>query len=299
MASTLHDLTNQSIKHLQGKVDDAYTDAQTLICHCLQVNRAWLVAHADTVLDGAASKQINAAIQRRAGGEPVAYITGFREFWSLCFRVTADVLIPRPETEHLIEQVLALDLPGKDATDEAIRVLDFGTGSGAIAVSLAKERPAWHITAMDNSAAALAIARENALGCGTANITFVNGCKLSDTISDSDHDPGNSRGNERYTIIVSNPPYIATADPHLQQGDVRFEPPGALVSGADGLDCIRMLVETAPDHLHDAGHLIMEHGYQQGAQVRQLLADNNYTAIQTIRDLSGNERITMAVRGQA
>lgn len=277
MAATIQQALKHAIKQLNNRVDDPHVDAQTLLCHLLDVDRGWLIAHGNDKFDEIQSCKFNEFIQRRIKSEPVAYITGYKEFWSHNFKVTADTLIPRPETEHLVEQVLKLDLPHQGTS-----VLDFGTGSGAIAIALAKERPGWNITAMDISADALSVARENAQTCGAGNITFIKGNSLSDS------------GTQKFTAIVSNPPYIEVADPHLQQGDVRFEPMVALISGEDGLDCIRTLIKGSPDYLESRGHLIMEHGFEQGSMVRKLLKENNYMTIHTIRDLNGNERVTMA-----
>jgi len=271
-------MIDHAMEQLKGRVDDAYTDCQALLCHALNVGRGWLIGHADDEVDGPEVEKFETLVQQRARGEPVAYLTGHREFWSLDLMVTPDTLIPRPETEDLVEQVLQLNLP-----DKHIRLLDFGTGSGAIAIAIARERPGWDINALEISDAALAIARFNAGKHHTESIHFMQGSRLADT------------GTEKFDVIVSNPPYIAEADPHLTRGDVRFEPRHALVSGKDGLDCIRELVADARKHLTDAGYLITEHGWDQADAIHKLFKDHNYSTIRTIRDLAGHERVTMAI----
>jgi release factor glutamine methyltransferase len=244
--------------------------------HCLHQNRAWLIAHADEVLGEGERNAFERLVDARRHGTPVAHLTASREFWSMSFEVTPDTLIPRPETEHLIECALALPLPASD-----ISVLDFGTGSGIIAITLAKERPDWVLTAVDSSAAALKIARKNAVTHG-ATIDFVESNDLQ------------TFAGRAFDVIVSNPPYIAKNDPHLKQGDVRFEPSSALSSGNDGLDCIRYLINDVPHYLKSPGYLVLEHGYDQGEAVRDLLDQRGYIAIKTDQDLGGQDRITSA-----
>jgi len=276
LTQTIQQLLQAAREQLQGYVEDPYTDSHVLMSHCLQKGRAWLLAHADDELQGHQAKEFMRLVEKRQHGVPVAHLTGSREFWSMEFKVTADTLIPRPETEHLIEQVLALPLPAS-----GIRVLDFGTGSGVIAITLNKERPAWQVTAMDCSAAALQIARHNADRHNVV-IDFIQACNLERF---SEH---------RFDLIVSNPPYIEENDSHLAQGDIRFEPQMALVSGSDGLDCIRSLVVDAPACLKPSAYLVMEHGYDQGNAVRELLNQQGYEKVQTHKDLGGHERITSA-----
>ncbi|HVO88341.1 MAG TPA: peptide chain release factor N(5)-glutamine methyltransferase, partial [Casimicrobiaceae bacterium] len=230
-------------------------DAQVLLAHALNVDRAWLAAHATDPLDVDVAQRFFELARRRREGHPVAHLTGRREFWSLDLCVTPDVLIPRPETEALVECALAR-LP----KDRALRVLDLCTGSGAIALALARERPNARITASDASAAALVVARENAQRLGVANVAFVESNWYA------------ALAPERYDMIVSNPPYIAQNDPHLCEGDVRFEPRSALVSGPDGLDALRIIVADAPQRLMAGGWLIVEHGYDQADAVRALFA---------------------------
>jgi len=216
-------------------------------------------------------------IAARLRGEPIAYLIGRRAFWSLEFDVAPGVLIPRPETELLVELALA-----RMPVDLACPVVDLGTGSGAIALSLAHERPSAQVLGTDASGDALAIARANAQRLGIVNVTFAQG------------DWYDALGGAQFDLIVSNPPYIAQGDPHLVEGDLRFEPPGALSSGPDGLDAIRVIVADAPRHLNPEGALLVEHGWNQAERVRALLRDRGFVAIETVRDAAGHERITLA-----
>jgi release factor glutamine methyltransferase len=250
-------------------------DAEWLLLHVLGKPRSWLITHADDVLDDAVSATYAMLIERRAAGEPVAYLTGHRGFWSLQLEVSPATLIPRPETELLVEHALAR-LP----LDQACRVADLGTGSGAIALAIAYERPRAQLVATDASAAALVVAQRNAQQLGIFNVAFAEGDWLT-PLSGS-----------RFALIVSNPPYIEAADPHLQQGDLRFEPTAALASGADGLDAIRRIVCDARAHLEPAGWLLLEHGWDQGAAVRGLLRAAGYREVFTAQDLAGHDRVS-------
>ncbi|HEX4940056.1 MAG TPA: peptide chain release factor N(5)-glutamine methyltransferase [Candidatus Kapabacteria bacterium] len=254
--------------------DDAQLDAEWLLGHLLGKNRAWLRAFAEQVLAEADVQQYCGWIARRRAGEPVAYIGGCQGFWSFELEVTADTLVPRPDTELLVETALEL----LDAS--AKNVVDLGTGTGAIALALKSERPEWQVLATDIDAASLALAQRNAQRLGLA-IDVRESCWLRDL------------GAEKFQLIVSNPPYIRADDPHLAGAGVRFEPLRALVSGVDGLDAIREIVATAPDHLHAGGWLLLEHGYDQGAAVRGLLQARGFHDVETRRDLGGNERVTL------
>jgi len=276
MTLTVQHALREASQQLDGCVEDPYTDSHVLMGYCLHKDRAWLIAHADDELEEVKYSEFKRLLHERQHGTPVAHLIGSREFWSMSFAVTPDTLIPRPETEHLIECVL--DLP---FTREDIRVLDFGTGSGIIAITLAKEQLDWTMHAIDKSSGALDVARQNAATHG-ARINFVEGDNL------------HSFDRHSFDCIVSNPPYIADKDPHLSQGDVRFEPLVALASGKDGLDSIRYLITDAPDYLKPDGYLVMEHGYDQGEAVRDLLSQRGYTAIQTDKDFGGLDRITLA-----
>jgi release factor glutamine methyltransferase len=254
-------------------------DAEWLLAHALGRPRSWLYAHADDTVDAATHACFAALVERRVAGEPVAYLTRSRGFWNFELRVTPDTLIPRPETELLVELALAR-LP--DAAD--LRLADLGTGSGAIALALARERPRARVVATDASDAALAIARQNATVLGTSNVDFRSG----DWCSALDGSP--------FDLIASNPPYIADGDPHLAAGDLRFEPRGALTSGHDGLDAIRAIARDARAHLLPGGWLLLEHGFAQGAAVRALLDGAGFTDVESARDLEDRERVTLGRR---
>lgn len=255
--------------------DSPRLDAELLLAHALGKPRAWLYAHAEDAPDAAAAAAFDALVARRAAGEPLAYLVGTRDFWSLALHVTPATLIPRPETELLVE--LALQ---RIAPEAAARIADLGTGSGAVALAIARERPRACVLATDASAAALAVARGNAERLALANVDFA----LGDWCA--------ALGAARFDLIVSNPPYIAAADPHLAQGDLRFEPPTALASGSDGLDAIRTLVRDAPTHLAPAAWLLLEHGYDQGEAVRTLLTQAGYVDVFTAADLEARDRVS-------
>lgn len=247
-------------------------DQRILVCHALGITRTALITQSDRTLTDAEAARVSALLQRRLDGEPVAYIVGKREFYGLDFTVGPGVLIPRPETELLVE--LALDrLPPRG------RVLDMGTGSGAIAIAIAYTRPDAQVTALDVSADALAIARRNAELNG-ASVRFLH----SDWFA--------AVGGATFDLIVSNPPYIAAGDRHLSEGDLRFEPAGALTDHADGLSALRTIVAGAPSCLAPEGWLLMEHGYDQSAAVQALLSSRCYGDVQSWHDLAGIARVT-------
>jgi release factor glutamine methyltransferase len=279
MPATLDTTLRQGADAIGTKLNldprESRLEAQILLCHVIQQPRAWLAAHDRDPLPPEQAAAFDALLQRRLGGEPIAYILGEREFYSLAFKVTPAVLIPRPETELLVE--LALErLPA----DRSVRVLDLGTGSGAVAVTLALHRPQAEVVAVDRSAAALEVALENAQRLGAGNLRLI----LSNWYS--------ALGGEKFDLIVSNPPYIAAADPHLTQGDVRFEPPAALASGADGLDDIRAIIRGAIVHLKPGGWLLFEHGYDQAAICRGLLAQACFGQVASATDLAGIARVS-------
>ena len=255
--------------------DESAREVELLLSHALRRDRAWLRAHADDPLAAEDAVQFHALLLRRTAGEPLAYIIGRREFWSLDFTVTPDVLIPRPETELLIEFALQR-IPQNAQAD----IADLGTGSGAIALALAHERPQARVLATDASSAALMVARGNAERLGIRNVEFVRGDWCA------------GLAERKFDLIVSNPPYIADGDTHLAQGDLRFEPRTALASGADGLDAIRAIVRDAPAHLKPGGWLLLEHGYDQGAPVRRLLEKCGFVEVFTALDLEGRERVS-------
>ena len=250
-------------------------DAEALLLHVLGQPRSWLFAHAGDAPDMDVQTAFEALVARRAAGEPVAYLTGHRGFWTLELEVTPTTLIPRPETELLVE--LALERLPRDAVTS---VADLGTGSGAIALAIASERPHARVVATDASADALAVARRNAQRLGIGNVRFERGDWLAPL------------AHERFALIVSNPPYIEAADPHLSQGDLRYEPAAALASGADGLDDIRRIVAGAPAHLDPGGWLLFEHGWNQGDAARALLRAAGYAQVFTAQDLEARDRVS-------
>ena len=249
-------------------------EARVLLREVLNQSDAWLLAHGDDALTAAQSQQYAALVARRINGEPVAYITGRREFHGREFTVTPAVLIPRPETELLVELALQR-LPAA----APCRVLDLGAGSGCIGVTLAAERPQAQVTLVDASASALAIARANAAQWAPANTAALR----SDWYA--------AIGDERYDLIVANPPYVADGDAHLAQGDLRFEPPSALAAGPDGLDDIRRIIAGASQHLLPGGWLLFEHGHDQASACAALLRDAGFAALVAERDLAGIVRV--------
>jgi release factor glutamine methyltransferase len=257
--------------------DSPRADAEILLAHVLGRDRTWLVAHADADCDAVLATRFESLLARREAGEPVAYLVGRRGFWSLDLEVGPGVLLPRPETELLVEFALQHLDPGSTA-----RVLDLGTGSGAIALAVASERPRATVEAVDASAAALEIARANARRLGLSRVAFHPGDWFAPL------------GGRRFDLVLSNPPYVAEHDPHLERGDLRFEPRAALASGPDGLDAIRRIAAGAAAHLAPGGRIALEHGFAQAAAVRALLSAAGLREVASIRDLAGHERITHA-----
>ena len=249
----------------------ARVEIQYLLQQVLQASRARLLAYPDYILQASERLHYQELLQRRLAGEPVAYILGEREFYGLKLKVTPATLIPRPETELLVELALGR-LP------QGGRVLDLGTGCGAIALSIAHVRPDVDVTAVDASTQALEVAQENANQLKLRNVH----CLRSEWFS--------ALAGERFDLIVSNPPYIAEDDLHLQQGDLRFEPRSALASGADGLDDIRIIIRQAKDYLVPGGWLLFEHGYDQASRARELLQAGGFNAVFSACDLAGIER---------
>ena len=253
---------------------EARLEARVLAAHAWDVSAAWLIAHDTDTLTPCQISTADLLLDQRLAGIPVAYLTGTREFFSRVFTVSPEVLIPRPDTELLVELALA-----RIPADQTADVLDLGTGSGCIAISLALERPLAQVVAVDQSPAALAVARHNAQRLD-AHVEFLNSNWFSAL-------PG-----RRFNLIVSNPPYIAEADPHLSEGDVRFEPRSALTAGPEGLADLRGLIDRARHHLHPSGQLLLEHGYQQASGVRALLTTAGWTGIQSWPDLAGHLRVS-------
>lgn len=266
---------------LEATSGTARLDAEVLLARVLGWSRTRLLAHPGASLDPARVRRFEALVERRRDGEPVAYVTGRREFWSLEFAVTPDTLIPRPETEHLVEAVLEVV-----SSDDAAAIADVGTGAGAVAVALARERPRSFVLGTDRSPAAVAVARANAIRLGAGNASFV----VADACA--------ALAPNRWSVVVSNPPYVAENDAHLTAGDLRFEPREALVSGPRGLAMLETLARQGPARLVDGGWLVLEHGRDQGPAVRALLSGAGLGAVETIRDLAGNERVTLGRRAR-
>jgi release factor glutamine methyltransferase len=248
-------------------------DAEILLEHVLNQTKAYLYAHPDKVLTSAQHQQFVELVEQRAQGIPIAYLTGHQGFWDLDLLVSEDVLIPRAETELLIEIALQLFPAEKSCV-----VADLGTGSGAIALAIAHERPNWQVIAMDNSTAAIAVVKQNVDRLVITNVDFVLG-DFCESLPDYSFD-----------LIISNPPYIAENDPHLKQGDVRFEPKSALVAGEDGLEIIRKIAAIAVPYLKPNGYLLLEHGFDQAPQVRDILLQAGYVEPVTNQDLAGHPR---------
>ncbi|WP_417225246.1 peptide chain release factor N(5)-glutamine methyltransferase [Amphritea sp.] len=255
--------------------DSPAADVELLLCHILECDRTFLFTRREHVLSEVQQWQFEQLLQRRLAGEPIAHLTGVRGFWSLDLEVNATTLIPRPDTECLVEKALELIPPS------AARVLDLGTGTGAIALALASECPAWSLLAVDRVADAVALAERNRQRTGLANVRVLQGSWFEPV-------------DGVFDLIVSNPPYIDPQDPHLDQGDVRFEPLSALVAEEHGLADIRYIATHARAFLVTGGILLFEHGYDQAEAVRQLLAELRYSDIESAQDYGGNDRITWA-----
>lgn len=274
-ATTVEALLRAGVRLLEGASASPRLDAEVLLAHALGWSRAALFARRDEALAPADAARCLALIGERRSGRPVAQVTGRREFWSLALEVTPDVLTPRPDTEALVERALA-----RIPADAAARVLDLGTGSGAVALAIAQERPAAAVTATDASPAALAVAARNAARLGLARVAFAAGDWLVAV-------PGGT-----FDVIVSNPPYLADGDWAGADPELAFEPHAALAAGADGLDALRRIVAGAPAHLAPGGWLALEHGAAQGAAVRALLAATGFADVGTHADLAGLPRVT-------
>jgi release factor glutamine methyltransferase len=264
-------------EHSLAGIDSARLDAEVLLGAVLQKPREWLHAHAEEMPPPSMTGDFQLLLSRRREGFPVAYLVGMREFWSMPIKVNRCTLIPRPETELLISMVLETS-----PRDEPLHALDLGTGSGAIALALARERPAWRITAADISVEALEVARENAARLAPGRVEF----RQSDWLQDL--------GTHRFDLILCNPPYVAADDPAFTWGEIRFEPRLALDGGAGGLQALRIIIAASVRHVLPGGRLLLEHGATQGDAVRRLLLHAGYTEITTIADLAGLERVTAA-----
>ena len=283
MHSTIESILRNDSQRLQAALNldsgSARIEVQCLLQSVLRVDRAWLLGHPEQSLDVDQHARYMVLFERRLNGEPVAYLLGEREFFGLTFTVTPATLIPRPETELLVELALQ-HIPRQ----EKFQILDLGTGSGAIALSIARARPEAEIVAVDVSLPALEVAQLNARRLNLSNVKLLHG-NWFEAI----------RGN-RFDIIVSNPPYVAVGDEHLNQGDVRFEPHSALASGDDGLEDIRHIVSQAKSYLNASGWLLFEHGHDQAAQAHALLQQTGFDRIFSARDLAGIERVSGGTR---
>jgi release factor glutamine methyltransferase len=270
----------QSIQNkLRLELSEAKHEANLLCQHALNVNRAWLISHESDALEGNHHAAFEALVQRRLEGEPIAYILGSREFYGLPLKTTPATLIPRPDTETLVETALA-----KIPKSASLNILDLGTGSGAVALAIASQRPQAKVIAIDASIDALKVAAENTQSLKLSNVRLIQSNWFSALALDKEA--------EKFDVIVSNPPYIAQDDAHLQQGDLRFEPISALASGVDGLDDIRQIIQDAPHYLKPDGWLMLEHGYDQAEAVAALLSERGFSQIDHAKDIGGILRVT-------
>ncbi|SET56443.1 peptide chain release factor N(5)-glutamine methyltransferase [Thalassotalea agarivorans] len=274
---TIEQLLSFGEKALAASSDSAKLDAQILLCHVLDKPHTYLIAWPETNVEASVQQQYSALIARRREGEPIAYITGEREFWSLTLKTSPATLIPRADTESLVETVLSQH-PQAD-----LKLLDLGTGTGAIALALASEQPSWQVDAVDFNQDAVALANENKT-LNQLNHVNVFQSDWFEQVADDN----------RYDIIVSNPPYIDESDSHLSQGDLRFEPNTALVASDNGYGDIIHIIEQARHYLNQGASLYLEHGFEQAEKVRALFAKFGYANIQTIKDYAGNDRVTYA-----
>ena len=270
-------LLKTASQQLQSRSDSAKFDAELLLAYVLKKDRSYLYTWPERQATEAQYQDFEQFIQRRLQGEPIAYIVGKQAFWTLNLKVSKDTLIPRPETELLIETALDYYSP-----QDNLSILDLGTGTGAIALAIASEFTQSQLLAVDISSAALDIAQDNAVQHGINNIQFLHSNWFNDIPS------------QHFDLILSNPPYIETDDPHLQQGDLRYEPRLALSSGKDGFRDIQQIIQSSQPYLKPQGWLMFEHGYQQASMARQYLSQAKFNHIQSLRDLAGHERISMA-----
>ncbi len=276
MAAMKYITALEQTRKLLHNTTNPHLEAQLLVSHILDVSRSVLIAYPERQMRPEEWLQIERLGRRRAAGEPSAYLLQAKEFWTLSLKVTPDTLIPRPETELLVELILRILPENKRQT-----IADLGTGSGAVALAIATERPHWQLTATDQSPATLQVAKENAARLTLSNVAFFCGSWCA------------ALPQRGYHAIVSNPPYIAQNDAHLLSGDLRFEPEAALVAGAEGLDAIGRIISESPEWLLPRGYLLLEHGYNQGAAVRQLMREGGFSKVATHRDLASLDRVTM------
>jgi len=276
-SSSISQLLSRATEQLKSSSDTARLDAEVLLAHILKKNRVHFLTWPEEPVAQSIQTVFLQLVARRAMGEPIAYITGTQEFWTLTLTVTPDTLIPRPETELLVEQ--ALHLLREDIHCE---LADLGTGSGAIALAIASERPLCHIRGVDQSARAVQVARENAIRLGLGNVSIQHGDWLTDFADNS------------LDMIVSNPPYVAINDPHMSQGDVRFEPESALLAGTEGLDDYKKLLPEAIRCLKKEGYLLLEHGYDQQDKLLLLMQEYGFEGARGLRDYAGQARVIIA-----
>ncbi len=269
---TIRDLLKRAQNSLSGET--AALDCELLLCHCLGKDRAYLYTWPEHKVDSAIQIAFQQLLERRSNGEPIAYLIGRREFWSLPLAVNNSTLIPRPDTERLVEVALDLPLPGN------ANVLDLGTGTGAIALALASENPSWQVLGVDVAQEIVQLAQKNAHELKIGNAQFLQSNWFENVAP------------RQFDLMVSNPPYIAEDDPHLNEGDVRFEPRRALIAEQNGFAAIAAIANAAKSYLRAGGWLLFEHGYKQGPKVRTLLSQLNYNDISTWQDWGGNERVT-------
>jgi release factor glutamine methyltransferase len=269
-------------EELHGVSDDPRRDAEVLLGAVLACDRAYLFAYSDKVVDDTARDLFRYYVERRKVGEPVAYIIGKREFWSLLLSVNDSTLIPRPDTEVLVETAL------KSCINEHLHVLDLGTGTGAVALALASEKSSWHIEAVDSQENAVTLAKLNASELALDNVRVYQSNWFAGVRANTLAPDGH------FDLIVSNPPYIAVADPHLASGDVRFEPRSALIAGDNGYADLFLIGRQARDFLRDDALLLLEHGFEQADALTKYLLELGYSDVQTVRDYGGNERVAIA-----
>lgn len=268
-------LLNNAEQLLSGS-DTAQFDSEVLLCHVLGKDRAWLRTWPEETVSTSHAEQFNTLLESRQKGTPVAYLLGSQGFWSLDLKVTSDTLIPRPETELMIEIALNLPLPNNS------HVVDLGTGTGAIALALASERSDWQVMALDSQPEALKVAAENTQRSGLTHVQIIQSHWFDQLAQE-----------KQFNLIVSNPPYIDHNDPHLQQGDIRFEPKTALIADADGLSDLQHIISRSGSYLSHQGWLLVEHGYDQGKAVRDLFIEAGFGDVVTRKDYNGLERVTL------
>lgn len=278
MSESISSLLHSATERLSAS-DSARLDAEILLRHVINKDRSYIYAHSEKKLESSQIEIFKKLLEKRSQGFPVAYLTGKKEFWSLEFEVSKDTLIPRSETELLIESILELV-----DNSSALNLLDLGTGTGAIAIALAKELSQSQLTATDKSIEALTIAKRNAAFHQITNVNFIQ----SDWFQNIE--------NASFNFIISNPPYISQSDSHLEQGDVQFEPISALSSGEKGLDDLTIIIKESHNFLVSGGYLLLEHGYNQGQDVMSLMEENNYTSIKALYDLSTHHRATICMK---